>query len=441
MNKKLSVCMILMVGMVVTILFAASAEQTAQAYLYYFFEKEFQQASQMHGSQMAQAFPVVAMSQTAQQIIGAYGNPVRLYGIDTQQVQQNTVVLIKMEMEKVWLEFTISVSPEGMIDGFFLKEIPEPDRILPDYMKLDQIQDTIVTLGEEPWTFRIAVTTPITEKAYPMVIILQGSGSHDLDGTIGPNQIYRDFAYGLASMGIGVVRVEKRYYGKPASLIEQMIPSVEGEYTQDALTTISWVRSLPDVQEIYLAGHSLGGLVAPRIASMSEDVDGIIILAGTVRRFAQILKDQNQVVFDAMEPLTEEMQALKDETFLLLDQILNHELPGDSLIGEIPVSYFYELDEYDPFIYLDKTELPVLVLHAEDDFQSLTEKDYLPLKEAFSNRMNFTFYAFPGLSHLFMDSHGKNRLTSTEEVMALYSIPAFVDYEVIRTLAEWILEL
>ncbi len=439
MNKK-GMIGILLIGSLCAVIFSVNPIDRAQEYLGHFFERQYDQAARFHDEQMRQAFPIAAMAQSGLQIWQQFGNPVRMVQIDTRIVQTNTIVRMQVEMDRGWVEFIVSVTESGMVAGFFLDVVPEPEQKLPEYIDPDRIQDTVLTLGEEPWTFRVGLTVPLDAKSFPVLIIMQGSGTQDVDGTIGPNKIYRDIAYGLATMGIAVVRMEKRYYGKSQELYETLTPSIEDEYTNDARTTIEWVRSLPGARQIILGGHSLGGMVAPKIASMSSEVDGIVLLASTTRRLIEVIKDQNQAAFDGLEPLTPELKALKEQVFAFLDRVVSHEASPEEMLDTIPVSYLYELDGYDPFYWLEKTDLPVLVLHAEDDFQ-VTDKDYLPLKEAFYNRESFSFVSFPGLSHLFMDSKGMRDLKSLESVMELYAIPAFVDEGVIRVLAEWIFAL
>ena len=439
MSKKGTIG-ILMIGLLCVMIFGVNPIERAQGYLHHFLEREYDQAAQYHDKQMQQAFPIVVMAQSGLQIWQQFGNPIRLVQIDTKLVQTNTIVSLQMEMDRGWVEFIVSVAESGMVAGFFLNVIPDPERKLPEYIDSERIRDSVLTLGEEPWTFRVGLTLPLDAESFPVLIILQGSGTHDVDGTIGPNKIYRDLAYGLATMGIGVVRMEKRFYGKSQELYETIMPSIEDEYTNDALYTIEWVRSLPGARQIVLGGHSLGGMVAPKIASMSHHVDGIVLLASTTRRLIEVIKDQNQAIFDGLEPLTPELKALKDQVFAFFDRVVSHEASPEEMLDTIPVSYLYELDGYDPLYWLEKTDCPVLVLHAEDDFQ-VTDKDYLPLKEAFYGRESFSFVSFPGLSHLFMDSKGMRDLESMDSVMELYSIPAHVDEGVIRVLVEWILAL
>ena len=54
------------------------------------------------------------------------------------------------------------------------------------------------------------VTLPKGAGPFPAVVLVQGSGPHDRDETIGPHEPFRDLAWGLASRGIAVLRYDKR---------------------------------------------------------------------------------------------------------------------------------------------------------------------------------------------------------------------------------------
>ena len=92
------------------------------------------------------------------------------------------------------------------------------------------------------------VTLPRGGKNLPIVVLLHGSGPMDKDGTLGPNKIYRDIAWGLAANGIAVVRYDKRtrVYGKNSVPIGGMI-TPEIETVEDALSAVRLAKALPEV--------------------------------------------------------------------------------------------------------------------------------------------------------------------------------------------------
>jgi len=262
-------------------------------------------------------------------------------------------------------------------------------------------------------------------ESYPLVIILQGSGTHDIDGTLGPNKPYRDLAAGLASRGIATLRYPKKYYVYPQQAAEIGI-NADAEYIEDALTIIGQMKGIPQFSSIYLAGHSMGGMVAPWIAR-EAGVDGMILLAGSPMKLAQISLDQNLDLVG--DQLTEEQKAQVKDFFT---KMLNQEIPPETDLGQgITAGYYYSFDKYFCMPVLEETEMPVLIVNAELDFQS-PKKYFDVFVEKLGDRPNITLKLLPGLNHIFNETDGT--IKSVEE----YDRPGYVAVELIDLLEEWI---
>jgi hypothetical protein len=266
-----------------------------------------------------------------------------------------------------------------------------------------------------------------------LVIIIGGSGPTDRNGTVGPKQPYRDIAWGLSTNGIATLRYDKRtkVYGEKI-IKEEIEPTMQFEYIEDIFQAINFVSKMETVSEIYLAGHSLGGIVTPYSGKKSESVDGIILLAAPARRLAQISLDQNKY-FAPLSGITEE-QLTQIET--LFGKLLDHELPPKTIIdpnANLKASYYYDTYNYQTLVSLEDFKKPVLVLQGEEDFQILMDKDFKVLKEKFSDKNNFTFRSFERLNHLFIETE-PGVFHTTEE----YTKQGFVDEKVIETIVNWI---
>jgi dienelactone hydrolase len=106
-------------------------------------------------------------------------------------------------------------------------------------------------------------------------VLVHGSGPQDRDETIGPNKPFRDLAWGLASQGIAVLRYEKRTkkHAMKLVLIKNTI-TVKQETIDDALAAVALLRKTEriDPNRIFVLGHSLGGMLIPRIGARDPDV-------------------------------------------------------------------------------------------------------------------------------------------------------------------------
>lgn len=106
------------------------------------------------------------------------------------------------------------------------------------------------------------------------LIIFHGFGG---DSGYGENDLYSMIAEKAAACGVSAVRFDFSGYGKSEGQFEDMDIFRE---ILDAIAILNYVRSLPYVTDIYLLGHSMGGVVAGMIAGMYPDkVKKLILLA------------------------------------------------------------------------------------------------------------------------------------------------------------------
>ena len=113
-------------------------------------------------------------------------------------------------------------------------------------------------------------------------MLLGGSGPEDRDGSIGRSKPLKDLAWGLASRGVAVLRFDKVTHAHPDLVRANRAFTVADEYLPDALAAIGLLQAHPavDAARVFVAGHSLGGTVAPRVAAAEPSVAGLVMLAG-----------------------------------------------------------------------------------------------------------------------------------------------------------------
>jgi alpha-beta hydrolase superfamily lysophospholipase len=266
--------------------------------------------------------------------------------------------------------------------------------------------------------------------------LVHGSGPGDRDQTIGPNKPFRDLALGLASRGVAVLRYDKRtraHGGKMASLPQL---TVKEEVIDDVIAAVKLLRAAEgiDPKRIFVAGHSLGGMLVPRIAAAAgAEVSGVIILAGAVRSLEQSIADQTRYLALADGKIAPDEQPLVDEAAALVGRVktLKDGDPPISFAGiSAPASYWLDLRDYNPPTEAQKLKVPMLVLQGERDYQ-VTMEDFAKWKAAVGSRAAVTLKSYPGLNHLFMAGAGPS-------VPAEYMTAGHVAEEVVRDIGSWV---
>ncbi len=141
-----------------------------------------------------------------------------------------------------------------------------------------------------------------TNGLFPAVVLVHGSGPSNMDEKIRKNYPFRDLAEGLSTKGIAVSRYDKRTFVYGKQMKNDTGISVKEETIEDAILAAEFLRydSRIDPNKVFIVGHSLGGMLAPRIDAEGGHFAGIIIMAGTPRKLEEIMMDQNNDAFKSL---------------------------------------------------------------------------------------------------------------------------------------------
>ncbi len=425
-----------MVGFVTLFVFANAADtyaNVAETYWKLFLEEEFSAAYDLHDATMKAVFTEDKMKQAYESLVAQYGAYVLTYGKETLTQGGYNVVVLKVKFERAYLNIVIPVNSEGKVSGLRFAPGKPPENEVPQYVNMDAFVEKEIEFSSEPWVLKGTITVPKGADSFPIVVFVHGSGPADRDETIGLNKPFRDLAWGLASMGIASLRYDKRTYTYGKRMQEEGIfPTIEQEVIEDACAAINTVRSLEEVTHVYLLGHSLGATLAPFIAlSNFEELSGVIMLAPTPRKLAQVMKDQYLYILSLGQSEEVEKQILN--AIEILDLVIERKLSPNGMALGVPASYFYELEKYNPIDYLREISLPVLILQGSKDYQVTVEKDFRVLENALSDKSNVEFKLFDGLNHFFM----KVQKSTPADSM----ISNHVEEEVVFAIGQWIKRL
>ncbi|MCX7795790.1 MAG: DUF3887 domain-containing protein, partial [bacterium] len=399
-------------------------------------QEKFIEASKLFTEDLSKALPVDTLASIWKSIISTLGKFNSILDMRTSEIQVYKVVIVTCDFDLGTLGIQISFDKELKIAGlYFLQPQFKATYTLPSYVDPNSYREIELTIQSNEWILPATLTLPKTDKPCPAVVLVHGSGPQDRDETIGSNKPFKDIALGLASKGIAVLRYEKRtkQYGDKA-LVEGF--TVNEETVEDAISAINLLYKRNDIDKnrIFLLGHSLGGMLAPRIAERTDKLRGIIIMAGTIDDLLELILKQTRYLVDLDGNITEEEKKQLEDIEKQIALIRAGKIERNQSILGAPGSYWSDLVNYKPLEILKRINIPVLILHGNRDFQVPIEDFYL-WREKLKDKKQILFKLYRGLNHLFIFGEGKS---TVEEY---YKKPGNVAKEVIEDIATWILSI
>ena len=303
----------------------------------------------------------------------------------------------------------------------------------------------------------------------PGIVIVHGSGAHDMDGTLYPPGItpYLDMALHFADSGIATLRHDKRNLVHVDALLAD--PLLLGAFTvweesiEDALHAAAMLHADPriDSSRIYLLGHSLGGMLAPRIQVAAQQAGtpfaGLILMAATPREMTEVVMEQlnaslaaGYAQVAAMAPFLSEQDLFAAQLELeIAQEEIDFITEVISMIWDTPAEYarqmfvmgasFYYFQDMaaHPFeAMVALTDVPMLVLQGQRDFQVRYDVDFALLANMLHGRAHTTFILYPDLNHMFMPSQAT---TFIEHALEIIMLPQQVCDTVLGDVAAWVL--
>jgi len=301
-------------------------------------------------------------------------------------------------------------------------------------------EEKIIVGQGGPYPLNGVLTLPDdTETLAPAAVLVHGSGSTDMDEKIMANRPFRDLAESLAARGVAVIRYDKRSFKYGRALVKDTGFTVFDETIEDALLASALLRKDPriDPDQIFIIGHSMGGMLAPRIDAEGGGFAGLVIMAGTPRKLEEVLTEQFDSIIDSGKGLNRAIVKMINKRFQRklagLYEMSDDEAKKIKVMGGARAYYFKEMGLHDSPSYLAKTKKPILVLQGGKDFQ-VSVSDFEKYKELLDGRDNTSFRLYPNLNHLFMPSvYGELKMMNKE-----YKIPSHVDKCVAEDIAAWI---
>lgn len=306
------------------------------------------------------------------------------------------------------------------------------------------------------------LTTPVTKKDFPLVVLISGSGQQNRNCELFGHQSFWVIADDFAKKGIGVLRIDDRGTGGSDGLTNNVTTQ---DFARDTNAAVTFLVQ-KGFKTIGLIGHSEGGIIAPMVASENTKVKFIIAMAGPGIASDELLLMQTNAIGKAAGASEDQLKSSSDTNKKLYALIKNYngidlkndvkkeiieamqKMPQEHGMGALEIekiaeqesskvaipwfSYFLKIN---PAAYWSKLKIPVLAMNGDKDLQVAAKANLAGIKAALEKGGNkqFEIVEFPNLNHLFQ----KAKTGSVEEYA---QIEQTIAPQVLDKMSSWILK-
>ncbi len=275
----------------------------------------------------------------------------------------------------------------------------------------------------------------------PAVVMVHGSGPGNMDEKVMKLTPFKDLAEGLAGYGIASLRYDKRTFAYRRQMAKMKDLTVWEETIEDAILAVNRLKKdhRIDPDRIFLLGHSMGAMLAPRIDAEGAEVKGLIMMAGTPFRLEDIVLRQFRQAADSRS-LLRWIVKLEDRIFSRkfdgLYQMSDEKAKKKKFAGNVSLYYFKEMGLKTAGDYLAESRKPVLIMQGGKDFQVLADEDFRKFQEILADRPDTVFKIYPDLNHAFVEGIYDDILKASKE----YGVERHIGEDVIGDIAAFVLE-
>lgn len=295
------------------------------------------------------------------------------------------------------------------------------------------------------------LTLPKKEGVFPVVILISGSGPQNRDEELLGHKPFLVLADYLTTNGIAVLRFDDRGTAASTGNFET---ATSLDFSTDVEAGVKFLQSRKEINQrkIGLIGHSEGGMIAPMVASRSNDIAFIVLLAapgipgdqllllqqaaiakasGASNADIQKSREINKGAFDIVAKSSNSEQLKTDLTDYIKKVLQNDpdkpaEISYDDYVNQqvarvlnLWMIYFLK---YNPAIVLEKVKCPVLAINGEKDLQVPPNENLEAIKKALTRGGNkkVTTKELQNLNHLFQECKTglPNEYATTEQTFS-----------------------
>jgi len=391
---------------------------------------QYEAAEAAFSSQMKAAVPADKLKAVWESLPAQMGAAGKRGQAQVSEADGFRIVVIPLEYANGPLQARVVLDKDDQVAGFLVQPAPPAPAAAPAVDAAFTERDfNVPARGKASAGLPGTLTMPKGKGPFPAAVLVHGSGPQNRDEVIGPNRPFLDIARGLAAQGIAVLRYDKRTQVRPQDFSGSF--GIDDETTNDAIAAATALAATAgiDRHRVYLLGHSLGGMLAGRIAGASQGtLAGLILMAAPARPVLDLLAEQNRYMANLDGNVSAEEQAHLDALNIAIANVRSD--PAATLLN-LPGSYWQQLEKVNPIADVRSSRLPVLLLQGGRDMQ-VVDADW-QLWQSGLQGGTYRFRHYPALNHLGIAGEGKPRLDE-------YAHPGHVDASLIDDIAHWIKE-
>ena len=402
--------------------------------------EDFAGAVKTFDATMTGLMPAPKLQAVWKSVVGGVGPFRTQLAVELHTVGKARIAVVACRFEKAALDVKVVFDQAGKVAGlFFAPNTSHTKYRPPKYADPATFQEHAVQVGGGEWVLGGTLALPKSAtRGGPLaaVVLVHGSGPNDRDETLFANKPFRDLAWGLASRGIAVLRYDKRTKVHAKKMVASpRARTVRQETVDDALAGAALARKTPkiDPKRVFILGHSLGGMLAPRIAKRDPKLAGLIVLAGPTRPLEDLMLAQVNYLARLDGSVSAEEQEQIDKVKAAVARIKDPKLspasPSEGLLTGSP-AYWLDLRGYHPAEAARALPQPMLILQGGRDYQ-VTRRDFREWRRCLAQRKDVRFKVYPDLNHLFIAGKGRSE-------PAEYLRPGNVAETVVADIARWI---
>jgi dienelactone hydrolase len=366
----------------------------------WFQQEKFDSIYSLFDAEMKRKLDVSKIEGVWEQFVMMYGNVSSSDELKVEEVKSHFVTKRSVKLEKGKITLSVNFDSLAQIAGLFIRpgEIPYTPA---DYVNAELFTELRIEYGGILVKNSGRLSIPKSKTPMPVVIIVPGSGGIDKDCSIGPNKIYKDLAWGLASKGIAAFRYDKKTHQYLNKLLEDdslgKEPfTVENEYLQDLEEIITAIAARKEINP-----H-------PMFNKKFKNIAGFISMAGTLREIPSLAIEQIEYINGSQKLASKDsiaMAELKEKMQNSTRARIHSMTTNAQLMGPYTLDYWKYLASYYPEKLALKINKPLYVLQGQRDYQ-VKMIDFDIWKKTMKDKKQVSFKSYPSLNHLFIEGKG-----------------------------------